>query len=79
MPRALKLFVTLVAGIALGLAATWATVIRVSKSGSIHDGPWRTSLFAGSSEGDPYLRTYVAVHGLLALGPKGNGLLQRHG
>ncbi len=70
MLRALKIFVTLAAGIALGLAATWAIVIRVSKSGGIHDGPWRTSLLAGSSEGDPYLRAYVAVHGLLALSRK---------
>ena len=67
MLRALKILLTLVIGIALGLAATWATAIRSSKSGGIGDGPWRTSLFAGSSEGGPYLRAYVAVHGLLAL------------
>lgn len=67
MIRALKILLTLLVGIALGLAATWATAIRSSKSGGIGDGPWRTSLFAGSSEGSPYLRAYVAVHGLLAL------------
>ena len=67
MLRTLKILLTLIAGIALGLAATWATVIRTNNSGGIGDGPWRTSLFAGSSEGDPYLRAYVAVHGLLAL------------
>ena len=67
MPRVLKILLTLIGGIALGLAATWATVIRSNNSGGIGDGSWRTSLFAGSSEGGPYLRAYVAVHGLLAL------------
>ena len=67
MLRAFKIFLTLAAGTALGLAATWATAIHGTKSGGIGDGPWRTSLFAGSSEGSPYLRAYVAVHGLLAL------------
>jgi len=51
----------------LGLAATWATVIGGTKSEGVSDGPWRTSLFAGSSEAGPYLRAYIAVHGLLAL------------
>jgi hypothetical protein len=67
MLRVLKILLTLIAGIALGLVTTWATVIRTNNSGGVSDGPWRTSLFAGSSEGGPYLRAYVAVHGLLAL------------
>jgi hypothetical protein len=67
MFRALKIFWVLLAGIALGLAATWATVIRGTMGGGVSDGPWRTSLYIGSSEGDPYLRAQIAVHGLLAL------------
>src|ERR1700731_89791 len=67
MLRAFKIFLTLAAGTALGLAVTWATAIHGTKSGGIGDGPWRTSLYAGSSQGSPYLRAYVAVHGLLAL------------
>jgi hypothetical protein len=67
MLRAFKVLLTLAAGTALGLAATWATAIHGTKSGGIGDGPWRTNLFAGSSEGSPYLRAYIAVHGLLAL------------
>jgi len=67
MLRTLKVLLTLMAGIALGLATTWATVIRPNGSGGVADGPWRTSLAAGSSEGGPYLRAYVAVHALLAL------------
>ncbi len=58
----------LVIGIALGLGATWLTVVRGnSMGGAIADGPWHTSLDAGSSEGGMYLRAGVAVHGLLAL------------
>jgi hypothetical protein len=68
MLRALKIFSILTVGTALGLAATWATVIRSHKSGGVSNGPWHTSLYAGSSEGSPYLRAYIAVHGLLALG-----------
>jgi hypothetical protein len=67
MRRALKTAATVAIGIALGLAATWATAIRGTMSGSISDGPWSTSLDTGSSEGGPYLRARIAVHGLLAL------------
>ena len=35
--------------------------------GGVSDGPWSTSLDTGSSEGGPYLRARIAVHGLLAL------------
>jgi hypothetical protein len=68
MLRSLKIFCILAVGIALGLAATWATVIHSNKSGGVSNGPWRTSHYAGSREGNPYLRAYIAVHGLLALG-----------
>jgi hypothetical protein len=67
MLRGLKILLTLIVGMALGLAATWATAIHGTKSGGVGDGPWHTSLFAGSSEGNPYLRAFIAVHGLLAL------------
>ncbi len=67
MRTALKILGVLVAGIVLGLAATWATVIRGGWGGDVTDGPWKTSLTAGSSEGGMYQRASVAVHGLLAL------------
>jgi hypothetical protein len=68
MSRIARVLAMLVVGIVLGLGATWLTVIRgVSMGGAIMDGPWRTSLDAGSSEGGIYLRAGVAVHGLLAL------------
>ncbi len=67
MRVALKIAAVLVVGIVLGLAATWFTVFRGTLAGGITDGPWRTSLEAGSSQGDIYLRARVALHGLLAL------------
>jgi hypothetical protein len=67
MLRALKISSALAVGIVLGLFATWATVIRGTMGGGVSDGPWRTSLYTGSSEGGPYLRAHIAVHGLLAL------------
>jgi hypothetical protein len=63
MLRAFKIFAMLVAGIVLGLAATWVTAIRGTMGGSVTDGPWHTSLYTGSSEGGPYLRAAIAVHG----------------
>ena len=67
MLRALKILSVLVVGTALGLFATWATVVRGAMGGDVSSGPWRTSLYTGSSEGGPYLRAHIAVHGLLAL------------
>ena len=67
MLRVCKIIAMLIVGIALGLAATWATAIRGSMGAAVKDGPWATSLYTGSSEGGPYLRARIAVHGLLAL------------
>src|SRR5260221_8008708 len=67
MLRALKILAVLCVGTGLGLLATWATVIRGTMSGDVGDGPGRTSRYTGSSEGGPYLRARIAVHGLLAL------------
>jgi hypothetical protein len=68
MSRIARVLLVLVIGTALGLGLTWLTVIRgVSMGGGVMDGPWRTSLEAGSSEGSMFLRAGVAVHGLLAL------------
>lgn len=58
----------LTAGLVLGLAATWWTVIRGGTlGGGIHNGAWRTSLDIGSKDAGTYLRADIAVHGLLAL------------
>jgi hypothetical protein len=67
MRFALKILAMLVIGTALGLAATWATVVRGGWGGAVSDGPWKTSLDTGSSAANMYQRASVAVHGLLAL------------
>jgi hypothetical protein len=67
MRTALKIVLVLVAGIVLGLGATWFGVIKGAMPGAVSDGPWKTSLATGSREGDIMLRARVAVHGLLAL------------
>jgi hypothetical protein len=63
----LKIIGVLAIGVVLGLAATWATVIRGGWGGAVSDGPWKTSLTVGSAENGMYSRASVAVHGLLAL------------
>lgn len=65
MHVAAKIAATLVAGTALGLAATWLTVGREVPA-SVEDGPWETNLLIGSPAGDPYTRAAVALHGLFA-------------
>jgi hypothetical protein len=67
MKFAPKLAVSVIAGVALGLFATWATVIHGPGPDALADGPWRTSLTIGSAKSGPYTRASVAIHGLLAL------------
>jgi hypothetical protein len=67
MKFGLKLAAALVAGIALGLFATWATVIHAFGPNALSDGPWQTSLATGSARSGPYTRAKVAMHGLLAI------------
>ena len=62
----LKSLAALAAGVALGLFVTWLAVVR-GVGGDVLDGPWRTSLLTGSSQGSARLRANVALHGLLAL------------
>jgi hypothetical protein len=68
MRGVLKLLVTAVCGIALGLFATWVLVARgAPMGGDVRDGPWQASLATGSAQGGAWLRASVALHGLLAL------------
>ena len=66
MRVALKSLASVLCGIAAGLALTWASM-SFAHFGMVSDGPWETSLAFGSVESGPYLRAYVALHGLLAL------------
>jgi hypothetical protein len=63
----LKSLFVLIVGTALGLFATWATVVRGDMPGGVADGAWRTNLAVGSASGDARTRAAVALHGLLAL------------
>ena len=55
------------AGTALGLFATWLTVVRLAVPGGVENGPWRTDVASGNSRANPYTRAKVALHGFLAL------------
>jgi hypothetical protein len=66
MKLAITILATLV-GTALGVFATWLTVVRVAMPGGVENGPWRTDVAAGSPHSNPYTRARVALHGLLAL------------
>jgi hypothetical protein len=66
MNAAVKVTATIIAGIALGLGATWLTVVyRIPET--VGDGPWRTNPQIGSDSGDLYTRASVAVNGLFAV------------
>ncbi|HJW42228.1 MAG TPA: DUF1214 domain-containing protein [Rhizomicrobium sp.] len=67
MRIALKILAVVVIGAIIGLGLTWFTVFRGALAGGVSDGPWRTSLEAGSANGGMMLRARVAVHGLFAL------------
>jgi hypothetical protein len=62
-----KFLAVLALGSGLGVAATWLTVFRFSPA-RLEDGPWKTSLTTGSVDSSRYLRAFLALHGLFALG-----------
>lgn len=62
-----RLVLATVIGVAIGLAATWLMVGRGSLPNAVSDGPWKTSLAIGSTNGDALTRALVAVHALFAL------------
>ncbi|MGD0192086.1 MAG: DUF1214 domain-containing protein [Rhizomicrobium sp.] len=70
MNAAIKATATVIAGIALGLGATWFTVVRHIPE-TIGDGPWRTNLQIGSESSDLYTRASVALNGLFAIDRSG--------
>jgi hypothetical protein len=64
----LKLVAAIVAAVALGLgSAYYAVSVQTLSQTAVINGPWRTNLATGSIGADNYLRTAVAVSGLLAL------------
>ncbi len=67
MKLAMKIAAAVFAGTALGLFATWLTVVRTAMPEGISNGLWTTNLADGSPHGGPYIRAKIAVHGFLAL------------
>ncbi len=59
----------LVVGTAVGSGSAVAAIDFMASRLSIHNGPWQTSLTAGSQQADPYTRASIAIHYLLALNP----------
>lgn len=72
MQRAGGYLLAVVAGVALGLgSALWMAGLWPSRGamafGDVDVGGWRSDFAIGSEAADPYTRTRVARHGLLAL------------
>ena len=64
----LKLTLTLVAGAALGLFATYLAVAGGPRFGAVHAGPWTTWPRLGALDPDPYARAALARSGDVPLG-----------
>ncbi len=54
-------------GIAAGLITAAAALWWVAQGAVLHQGPWRSSLFPGVVDLDPYSRAVVALRGAVAL------------
>lgn len=64
----LRLFGSLVLALVLGLAsAYYALNVAMRNDSSVANGPWVTNLETGGTNADNYVRTFVAITGLLAL------------
>lgn len=57
----------IVAGIAAGLISAAAALWWVADGATLRQGPWRSSLFPGVTDLDPYSRAVVALRGAVAL------------
>lgn len=72
MRRAMTYLAAMIAGLALGLgSALWMAGLWPAGQnmgfGNVNVGGWRSDFSTGSEAADPYTRTRVARHGLLAL------------
>lgn len=65
MANLLKIFFSLVLGIALGIASLWGALQFAGSSVQVN--AWRADANTGSAAADPYTRLLVALTGLLAL------------
>jgi hypothetical protein len=63
----LKVFITIVAGTALGVASAATAILTLSAQGAAQSGPWLTPIDAGGPNRGPYLRAATALRATLAL------------
>lgn len=59
--------VALVIGSVIGYFTVDPMLNLITNMSGVENGPWATSLAIGSTSANPYLRAWVAKHGLLAL------------
>lgn len=64
---ALRLLGSIVVALILGFGSFYLSVYGMRGDAQVKNGAWGTNLLAGSSAADPYLRTYIALVGILAL------------
>lgn len=67
MQFVLKLTLAIAIAIVIGGGSALLFAERIFESRTVRNGPWRTSLLAGSTHADMYTRAAVAQSGLLAL------------
>ena len=68
MAQLLRMILTVIAGVALGLAATFFTVERGLGFGAVQAGAWTGWPRTGARDADPYARAVLARSGELPLG-----------
>ena len=64
----IKTVLSLVYGVAMGLALTWFAIDRGHGFGAVRAGPWTAWPRAGTAEADPYARAALARSGETPLG-----------
>ena len=63
----LRLLGSIALAIVLGLGSAYVAAFSLRGDSQLRNGPWQTNLLIGSSTADPYIKTYIALTGLLAL------------
>jgi hypothetical protein len=63
----LRLLGSFTLALVLGLGSAYVAIFTLRGDAQVKNGPWQTNLLAGSAAADPYVRTYIALVGLLAL------------
>ena len=68
MKTVLRVVLTLLAGIALGLGLTALAITSPPHLGTVNSGPWQARMRLGTPEADPYARAVLAMRGEIPMG-----------